>query len=101
MNNLSLTACSIWIREKNPNKENPIKIINLNEKITGKDKEYNDFFDLLKNFCRKYREKFVLNDYKQKTFKVEKENIIVEENEEFRYSYIDINSGDMELKQKS
>lgn len=93
MNNLSLTACSIWIREKNPNKKNSIKIINLNEKITGKDKEYNDFFDLLKNFCRKYSEKFVLNDYEQKMFKVETENIIVEENEGFRYSYIDINSG--------
>ena len=81
MNNLSLTVCSIWIREKNPNKTNSIKIINLNEKITGKDKEYKDFFDLLKNFCTKYSEKFVLNDYEQKMFKVETENIIVEENE--------------------
>lgn len=100
MNNLSLTACSIWIREKNLNKENSIKIINLNEKITGKNKEYNDFFDLLKNFCGKYSEKFVLNDYEQKMFKVETENIIVEENEEFRYSYIDINSGGYGIEAK-
>lgn len=100
MNNLSLTACSIWIREKNPNKTNSIKIINLNEKITGKDREYNDFFDLLKNFCGKYSEKFVLNDYEQKIFKVETENIIVEENEEFRYTYIDINSGGYGIEAK-
>ena len=100
MNNLSLTACSIWIREKNPNKTNSIKIINLNEKITGKDKEYKDFFDLLKNFCTKYSEKFVLNDYEQKMFKVETENIIVEENEEFRYTYIDINSGGYGIEAK-
>lgn len=93
MSNLSLTACSIWIREKNPNKNNSIKTINLNQKITGKKKEYNDFFDLLKNFCEKYSKEFVLNDYEQKMFKIETEDIKVEENEKFKYAYIDINSG--------
>ena len=93
MNNLSLTACSIWIREKNPRKNNTVNIVNLNKKIKGKKKEYDDFFDLLKDFCEKYSRKFVLNDYEQKMFKVETENIIVEENEKFRYTYIDINSG--------
>lgn len=94
MNNLSLTACSIWIREKNPSKKNTVNIVNLNKKIKGKKKEYDDFFDLLKDFCEKYSRKFVLNDYEQKMFKVETDNIIVEENEKFRYTYIDINSGD-------
>ena len=93
MNNLSLTACSIWIREKNINKNNAIKIINLNKKITGKKKEYNDFFEVLKEFCKRYSRNFVLNDYEQKMFKIETENINVEENEKFRYTYIDINSG--------
>ena len=93
MNNLSLTACSIWIREKNPSKKNTVNIVNLNKKIKGKKKEYDDFFDLLKDFCEKYSRKFVLNDYEQKMFKVETDNIIVEENEKFRYTYIDINSG--------
>ncbi len=93
MNNLSLTACSIWIREKNPNKNNSIKIINLNKKIMGKKKIYNDFFYLLKEFCKKYSKKFVLNNYEQKMFKIETEDINVEENEKFRYTYIDINSG--------
>ena len=93
MNNLSLTACSIWIREKNPNKNGSIKIINLNKKIIGKKKEYNDFFELLKEFCEKYSRKLFLNDYEQKMFKIETENINVEENEKFRYTYIDINSG--------
>ena len=93
MNNLSLTACSIWIREKNPSKNNSIRIVNLNQKIIGEKKEYNDFFELLKHFCQRYSKKFVLNDYEQKMFKVETENIVVEENDSFRYSYIDINSG--------
>ena len=93
MNNLSLTACSIWIREKNFNKNNSIKIINLNKKIIGKEKEYNDFFDVLKNFCEKYSRKFVLNNYEQKMFKIETQNVKVEENDKFRYTYIDINSG--------
>ena len=79
MNNLSLTACSIWIREKNPGKNNTVNIVNLNKKIEGKKKEYDDFFELLKDFCQKYSRKFVLND--------------IEENEKFRYTYIDINSG--------
>ena len=35
MNNLSLTACSIWIREKNPGKNNTVNIVNLNKKIKG------------------------------------------------------------------
>lgn len=29
MNNLSLTACSIWLREKKPDKKNNAKIIKL------------------------------------------------------------------------
>ena len=33
MNNLSLTARSIWIREKNPGKNNTVNIVNLNKKI--------------------------------------------------------------------
>ena len=93
MNNLSLTACSIWIREKNSGKNNTVNIVNLNKKIKGEKKEYEDFFELLKDFCQKYSKKFVLNDSEQKMFKVETENIIVEENENFRYTYIDINSG--------
>lgn len=36
MNNLSLTACSIWIRKKNPSKKNTVNIVNLNKKIKGK-----------------------------------------------------------------
>lgn len=90
MNNLSLTARSIWIREKNPGKNNTV---NLNKKIKGEKKEYDDFFELLKDFCQKYSRKFVLNDSEQKMFKVETENINIEENEKFRYTYIDINSG--------
>ena len=93
MKNLSLTACSIWLREKNPDKSNTIKIINLNKKITGNKKEYSDFFDLLNSFCIKHSEKFIMNDYEQKMFKVETEKIKIEENEKFRYTYIDINSG--------
>lgn len=93
MNNLSLTACSIWLREKNPNKNNGIKIMNLNSKITGKEKGYNDFFDLLTNFCNKYSKKFIMNDYDQKMFKIETEELNIEENEQFRYTYININSG--------
>ena len=93
MNNLSLTACSIWIREKNPGKNNTVNIVNLNKKIKGEKKEYDDFFELLKDFCQKYSRKFVLNDSEQKMFKVETENINIEENEKFRYTYIDINSG--------
>ena len=87
MNNLSLTACSIWIREKNPGKNNTVNIVNLNKKIKSEKKEYENFFELL------YSKKFVLNDSEQKMFKVETENIKVEENEKFRYTYIDINSG--------
>lgn len=93
MNNLSLTARSIWIREKNPGKNNTVNIVNLNKKIKGEKKEYDDFFELLKDFCQKYSRKFVLNDSEQKMFKVETENINIEENEKFRYTYIDINSG--------
>lgn len=93
MNNLSLTACSIWIREKNPGKNNTVNIVNLNKKIKSEKKEYENFFELLKDFCQKYSKKFVLNDSEQKMFKVETENIKVEENEKFRYTYIDINSG--------
>ena len=93
MNNLSLTARSIWIREKNPGKNNTVNIVNLNKKIKGEKKEYDDFFELLKDFCQKYSRKFVLNDSEQKMFKVETENIDIEENEKFRYTYIDINSG--------
>lgn len=94
MNNLSLTACSIWLREKMPKgKKNEIKIMNLNKKITGNKKEYRDFFELLNNFCIKHSEKFIMNDYEQKMFKIETEKIKIEENEKFRYTYIDINSG--------
>lgn len=93
MNNLSLTARSIWIREKNPGKNNTVNIVNLNKKIKGEKKEYDDFFELLKDFCQKYSRKFVLNDSEQKMFKVETENINIQENEKFRYTYIDINSG--------
>lgn len=70
-----------------------INIVNLNKKIKGEKKEYDDFFELLKDFCQKYSRKFVLNDSEQKMFKVETENINIEENEKFRYTYIDINSG--------
>lgn len=77
---------------KNPGKNNTVNIVNLNKKIKGEKKEYDDFFELLKDFCQKYSRKFVLNDSEQKMFKVETENII-EENEKFRYTYIDINSG--------
>ncbi len=94
MNNLSLTACSIWLREKMPKgKKNEIKIMNLNKKITGNEKEYSDFFELLNNFCIKHSERFIMNDYEQKMFKIETEKIKIEENEKFRYTYIDINSG--------
>lgn len=93
MNNLSLTVRSIWIREKNPGKNNTVNIVNLNKKIKGEKKKYDDFFELLKDFCQKYSRKFVLNDSEQKMFKVETENINIEENEKFRYTYIDINSG--------
>ena len=93
MNNLSLTACSIWLREKMPKgKKNEIKIMNLNKKITGNEKEYSDFFELLNNFCIKHSERFIMNDYEQKMFKIETEKIKIEENEKFRYTYIDINS---------
>ena len=37
----------------------------------------------------------------KKCLKVETENIIVEENEEFRYTYIDINSGGYGIEAKS
>lgn len=100
MNNLSLTACSIWIREKYPNKNNSVKIVNLNQKIVGKDKKFEDFFDLLKVFCKKYSKRFVLNDIEQKLFKVDTENIVVEENEKFKYAYIDINSGGYGIEAK-
>lgn len=93
MNNLSLTACSIWIREKYPPKNNTVKIVGLNQKIIGKDKEYNDFFEILKEFCLNYSQKFILNNDEQKMFKIQTENINIEENEKFRYTYIDINSG--------
>ena len=94
MNNLSLSACSIWLREKMPKgKKNEIKIMNLNKKITGNEKEYSDFFELLNNFCIKHSERFIMNDYEQKMFKIETEKIKIEENEKFRYTYIDINSG--------
>lgn len=93
MNNSSLTARSIWIREKNPGKNNTVNIVNLNKKIKGEKKEYDDFFELLKDFCQKYSRNFVLNDSEQKMFKVETENIDIEEDEKFRYTYIDINSG--------
>lgn len=94
MNNLSLTACNIWLREKMPKgKKNEIKIMNLNKKITGNEKEYSDFFELLNNFCIKHSERFIMNDYEQKMFKIETEKIKIEENEKFRYTYIDINSG--------
>lgn len=78
---------------KNPGKNNTVNIVNLNKKIKGEKKEYDDFFELLKDFCQKYSRKFVLNDSEQKMFKVETENINIEENEKFRYIYIDINSG--------
>lgn len=78
---------------KNPGKNNTVNIVNLNKKIKGEKKEYDDFFELLKDFCQKYSRKFVLNDSEQKMFKVETENINIEENEKFRYTYIDINSG--------
>lgn len=78
---------------KNPGKNNTVNIVNLNKKIKGEKKEYDDFFELLKDFCQKYSRKFVLNDSEQKMFKVETENIDIEENEKFRYTYIDINSG--------
>lgn len=36
MNNLSLTARSIWIREKSPGKNNTVNIVNLNKKLRVK-----------------------------------------------------------------
>lgn len=92
MNNLSLTACSIWLREKNLGKKNTIKTINLNQKIMGNEKEYKDFFDIIKSFCVKYN-KFVSNYHEQKMFKIDTEKITIEESEKFKYTYIDINSG--------
>ena len=67
--------------------------MNLNKKITGNEKEYSDFFELLNNFCIKHSKRFIMNDYEQKMFKIETEKIKIEENEKFRYTYIDINSG--------
>lgn len=93
MNNLSLTACSVWLREKNPSKKNEIKIINLNKEIVGNEKVYKDFFDVIKSFCIKYGKDFTKNDHEQKMFKIETDEIKIEEDKKFRYTYIDINSG--------
>ena len=46
MNNLSLTACSIWIREKNPGKNNTVNIVNLNKKIKSEDTVLSDIQNL-------------------------------------------------------
>lgn len=92
MNNLSLTACSIWLREINPNKKNAIKRFNLNEKITRCRREYDDFFEIIKEFCREYNE-FISNYYEQKIFKIDTHKVVVEESDKFRYTYLDINSG--------
>lgn len=93
MNNLSLTACSIWLREKNLKKKEGLRIIKLNGKIIGQEKEYDDIFALLQDFCKKYNKGFTLDDYEKKIFKIENEELNIEENELFRYTYIDINSG--------
>ena len=92
MNNLSLTACSIWLREKRPSKKNAIRVFNLNKEIEGKKQKYSDFFDLIRDFCLNYNN-FISNKNEQKIFKIVTRNIKVEENELFRYTYIDINSG--------
>ncbi len=93
MNNLSLTACSIWLREKKPNgKKNEIKIMNLNKTIHGKNKNYDDFFNIIEEFCSKYK-KYVKNKYEDKLFKIDTENIVIEGNEKFRYTYIDVRCG--------
>lgn len=92
MNNLSLTACSIWLREKHPSKKNTMKTMNLNKKITREEIEYNDFFYIIREFCNQYSD-FVEDDYEKKMFKVNTQNITVEENDKFRYTYIEINSG--------
>lgn len=67
--------------------------MNLNKKIIVNEKEYSDFFELLNSFCIKHSKRFIMNDYEQKMFKIETEKIKMEENEKFRHTYIDINSG--------
>ena len=93
MNNLSLTACSIWIREKKPKgKKNEVKIMNLNKTISGKEKNYDDFFDIIEEFCTEYK-KYVKNKYDEKMFKIDTEEIVVEETEKFRYTYLNVRCG--------
>ena len=92
MNNLSLTACSIWLREKRPSKNKGVKIIGLNQKIVTEKKEYSDFFDLLGDFCINYNN-FIPDLDEKKMFKINSNDISIEENDSFRYTYIDIRSG--------
>ncbi len=92
MNNLSFTACSIWLRTKNLNKRNNIEIVNLNKTIKGKEKNYSDFFDIMLDFCKEYNN-FVINRYEQKMFKIDTKDIKIEETKKLRYIYLEVNSG--------
>lgn len=93
MNNLSLTACSIWVREKMPKgSKNEIRIMNLNKAIMGKSKNYSDFFEIIEEFCSQYK-RYIINKYDNKLFKIDTNSFIIEENEKFRYTYIDARCG--------
>ena len=95
MNNLSLTACSIWLRTKNLSKKNSIEIINLNQSIINKknkENKYEDFFDIIKKFCSKYSN-FVSDDVDQKMFKINTKEIEIKEENNFKYTFIDVKSG--------
>lgn len=92
MNNISLTACSLWLRTKNLSSKKSIEIINLNQNIIGEENQYEDFFDIIRKFCHKYND-YILSDYNQKMFKIDTKEIRVEENDNFRYTSIDVKVG--------
>ena len=92
MNNISLTACSLWLRTKNLSSKKSIEIINLNQNIISEENQYEDFFDIIRKFCHKYND-YILSDYNQKMFKIDTKEIRVEENDNFRYTSIDVKVG--------
>ena len=92
MSNYSLTACSFWIRKKNITKSKGMEIYMLNSPLNSDEKVYNDVFSLIKEFCEKSKE-YTDDEQGQKVFKVLNDNIVIEEDENIKYTYIEIESG--------
>lgn len=93
MGNLSLTACAFSIRKKHPSKKRTTEIYALNEVLQGGENQYDNIFELIKDFCNKYSNNYSNDVHGKKVLKILNNEVQIEENDRLRYIYVEIESG--------